>query len=84
MTVIFFILYSLACTFGSIFLVTWGSTNWYKKLINFMLTWPLNWDKLIIDSIIWLPVNILFWTTLTYLLATSIETLIVRLTLKQS
>ncbi len=76
LTIIFLIVYTLACTFGSIFLVTWGSTNWYKELMTFMLTWPFDWDKLIVDSIAWLPVNIAFWTALTYVTTFTTETLI--------
>lgn len=76
LTTAFFIVYTVACTFGSIFLVTWGSTNWYKELMIIMLTWPIGWDKLIVDSLIWLMVNIAFWTALIYVASLTIETLV--------
>ena len=75
LTISFLIIYTLAITVGSIFLVTWGSTNWYKEIINFMLSWPVEWDKLIIDSFAWLIINIGFWTTIIYLVLLFIENL---------
>lgn len=74
LTISFLIIYTLAITVGSIFLVTWGSTNWYKETIVFMLTWPVKWDKLIIDSLAWLLVNIGFWTVMFYLISLITET----------
>jgi hypothetical protein len=74
LTIGFLIIYTLAITVGSIFLVTWGSTNWYKETIVFMLTWPVEWDKLFIDSLAWLFVNIGFWTVIIYLVSLITET----------
>ncbi len=63
-------IYTLLATFGSIFLVSWGHSNWYKKIMVFALTFPVAWDKLIADvSLIFLPLNILFWSAVVYLLA---------------
>lgn len=74
LTISFLIIYTLATTVGSIFLVTWGSTNWYKETLVFMLTWPVKWDKLIIESFVWLFVNIGFWTVMVYLISLVTET----------
>lgn len=73
LTISFLIIYTLATTVGTIFLVTWGATNWYKETIVFMLTWPVKWDELIIDSFAWLFVNIGFWTVMVYLISLVIE-----------
>ncbi len=78
LTIGFSILYSIACTFGTIFLVTWGSTNWYKELMMVMLSWPLEWNKLIAESLIWLPLNILFWTLLMFFTTMIIEVIVSR------
>jgi hypothetical protein len=64
------------CTVGSIFLVSWGSTNWYKELMVFMLRTPFAWDKLMIESLLWLPIHILFWTLLFFILSTIVEALL--------
>jgi hypothetical protein len=74
LTISFLIIYTLATTVGSIFLVTWGSTNWYKETLVFMLTWPVKWDELIIESFVWLFVNIGFWTVIVYLISLVTET----------
>jgi hypothetical protein len=74
LTISFLIIYTLATTLGSIFLVTWGSTNWYKETIEFMISWPVKWDKLIIDSFAWLFVHIGFWTVMFYLVSIITET----------
>lgn len=59
-------LYTMLATFGSIFLVTWGHSNWFKIVMNFAFTFPIGWDKLIVKSFFFLPLNILFWTILAY------------------
>lgn len=62
--------YALLSIFGSIFLVSWGHTNWYKEVMVFALTFPIAWDKLIVDvSLFFLLLNILFWSVIVYLLA---------------
>lgn len=59
--------YAILAIFGSIFLVSWGHTNWYKKVMVFALTFPIAWDKLIVDvSLFFLPLNILFWSIVVY------------------
>lgn len=73
LTINFLIIYTLAITVGSIFLVTWGSTNWYKETIAFMLSWPVKWDELIMESFGWLFVNICFWTSMVYIVLLVIE-----------
>ena len=83
LAICFFIIYTLATTLGSIFLVTWGSTNWYKEIMNFMLSWPVNWDKLIMESYGWLFVNICFWTAAVYLASLFLENLVRKLLLKK-
>lgn len=79
LTISFLIIYTLSTTIGSIFLVTWGSTNWFKETIEFMLNWPVEWDKLFIDSLAWLFVNIGFWTVIFYLVSLITETFTWRL-----
>lgn len=75
----FLIIYTLSTTIGSIFLVTWGTTNWYKETLEFLLSWPINWDKLIMESYGWLFVNICFWTAVVYLAALLLENLVRKL-----
>ena len=66
----FMVIYAMLAIFGSIFLVSWGHTNWYKEVMVFALTFPVSWDKLIVDvSLIFLPLNILFWSVVVYLFA---------------
>ncbi len=79
LAICFLIIYTLANTLGSIFLVTWGSTNWYKETIEFMISWPVNWDNLIIDSLAWLFVHIGFWTAAVYLATLLLENLVRKL-----
>lgn len=74
LTIGFLIIYMLAITVGSIFPVTWGSTNWYKETIEFILSWPVKWDKLMFNSFGWLFVHIGFWTVMFYLISFIIET----------
>lgn len=63
-------IYAILAIFGSIFLVSWGHTNWYKEVMVFALTFPIAWDKLIVDvSLVFLPLNILFWSVVVYLFA---------------
>ena len=74
--IVFFVIYGLACTVGSIFLITWGSPSVFKSFMNFMLTFPINWDSLIVKSLFYLLLNILFWSTIVYILAYLMERLI--------
>lgn len=82
LTISFLIIYTLAITVGSIFLVTWGSTNWYKETIAFILSWPVKWDKLIIDSFAWILVNIGFWTVMVYIVLLVVENFNLKLVTK--
>ena len=75
-TITFFIIYFLATTLGSVFLVSWGSTNWYKEIMLFFISTPINWRIMIVDSIVWLPINILFWTTLIFIITVTLETIL--------
>jgi hypothetical protein len=34
--------------------------------MGFAFTFPIGWDKLIVKSFFFLPLNILFWTILAY------------------
>lgn len=73
LTISFLIIYTLAITVGSILLVTWGSTNWYKETIAFMISWPVKWDELIMYSFGWLFINICLWTSMVYIVLLVIE-----------
>jgi hypothetical protein len=65
---IFTVVYGCACTIGSPFLVTWGSTNLFKQVMNFMWSFPIDWTRLLLEkSFGFLLVNVLFWAALFYL-----------------
>ena len=69
-TLLFMGIYAILATFGSLFLVSWGHTNWYKEVMVFALAFPIAWNKLIADvSLFFLPLNILFWSTVVYFCA---------------
>lgn len=72
-SIVFLIAYSVASTIGSIFLVTWGGTSSYKKIMVYLRTHPINWFNLVDDSILWLPVNMAFWTVLVFLITAILE-----------
>jgi hypothetical protein len=77
LAVVFFVAYGLASTVGSIFLVTWGSPSLFKTIMIFLGTFPINWHYLIVEkSVFYLLLNILFWTTIVYLLVLFAEKLI--------
>ena len=60
-------IYTILSIFGLIFLVSWGHTSWYKEIMVYALTFPIGWDKLIVNvSLIFLPLNILFWSIAVY------------------
>ncbi|MEM9297512.1 MAG: hypothetical protein AAGA64_03915 [Bacteroidota bacterium] len=70
-SLVFMVIYGLLVTVGSIFLVSWGHTNWYKEMMLFALSFPVAWKDLIVEeSLIFLPLNILFWTAIIYGLVT--------------
>ena len=73
---VFFIGYGFACTVGSIFLVSWGSPSVFKTVMNFMLTFPIDWDNLIMRSLFFLVLNISFWTVIVYIIILFIERII--------
>ena len=74
-SLIFFVVYGLMCTVGS-FLVGWSETTVFKSFMDFMLTNPINWDKLITESAIYLLVHIIFWSLLVYLLTWAIQAIL--------
>jgi len=62
--------YTIFAIFGTIFLVSWGHTNWYREVMVFALTFPIAWDQLIVNvSLFFLPLNILFWSIVVYFFA---------------
>ena len=64
-TMVFLVVYAIFSLFGTVFLVSWGHTNWVKKLLMVFFKFPLDWAHLIGNVSIWyLPLNILFWTVL--------------------
>jgi hypothetical protein len=76
---IFLLAYSLASTIGSVFLVTWGSPSWFKSTMIFLGSFPIDWNKLIVErGIVFLLLNCLFWSILVYLLVLAIEKLFAR------
>lgn len=64
---IFFLIYGISSTLGSFFLVTWGSQSLFKKIINFLLNYPIDWDALIMRSLFFLLLNIIFWSFIVYI-----------------
>lgn len=67
--VIFFIVYGMASTIGSIFLVTWGSGSLFKDVMLFLGSFPIDWNYLIVEkSIFFLFLNIFFWTAVVYVI----------------
>lgn len=72
-SIVFMVVYGLLVTVGSIFLVSWGNTNWYKEMMLFALSFPVAWKDLIVEvSLIFLPLNIIFWSAIIYGLVTAI------------
>lgn len=74
-TIIFFICYAIAATFGSIFLVTWGEKSLFKSVMMFMSTFPIDWNSLMIESTLYVFLNILFWTLIFYFIAIGVSKL---------
>ncbi|MCB0493593.1 MAG: hypothetical protein KDC93_14395 [Cyclobacteriaceae bacterium] len=75
--VVFFIVYGLASTVGSIFLVTWGGSSLFKTIMIFLGTFPIDWNYLIVEkSIFYLLLNIVFWTAVVYLIVLFTERII--------
>lgn len=78
-SVLFLIGYGIASTFGSIFLVTWGSTSLFKTIMLFFLKFPIDWAYLIVErSVLYLLVHIMFWTLTVYFVVFIVEKLIIQ------
>lgn len=76
-SIIFFVLYSISATFGSIFLITWGHSSVFKNLILFMLNFPMNWSYLVVNySIVFLLLNVVFWSFFIYAIVFLVEYII--------
>jgi len=74
--ILFLIMYSIFIIYGSLFLVSWGHTSMIKKLVLFFTEFPFSWGDLIVEvSIVFLPLNILFWTLVFYLVVLGIHKL---------
>jgi hypothetical protein len=72
-SIIFMFVYGFLVTVGSIFLVSWGSTNVYQRVMTFALTFPVKWNELAVNkSLFFLLLNILFWSAIVYLLSLSV------------
>lgn len=70
---VFSVLYGIFIIIGQFFLVTWGSSSTLKNVVMFMLTVPFDWYKLIGQSIIYLPLNVIFWSAIVYLIMLAIK-----------
>jgi hypothetical protein len=82
-SIVFFIAYGLASTVGSIFLVSWGSRSLFKEIMFFFLSFPVDWNRLIVEkSIYYLLLNVIFWTVIVYLIGSAVEK-IVKLSIKR-
>ena len=74
--IIFLIVYSLFTIYGTIFLSGWGSENKMKSTLMIFYKFPVGWAKLIAEkSLLFIPINILFWTTIVYFLCFMISKL---------
>lgn len=69
--IVFLIIYSIASTIGSIFLITFGEKTLYKTIMSFFFDYPFNWwDRIILRNyIIGISLNIIFWTFIVYFLS---------------
>lgn len=76
---VFFLIYGLASTFGSIFLVSWGGDNAFKRTMLFFSSIPFDWNVLIAKSLWFMLLNIVFWSLIVYLLAFLIISLVLKL-----
>lgn len=77
-SLVFFLIYGLASTFGSFFLVSWGGTSYFKKALLFFSSFPINWNELIDLSLWFLLLNIIFWSVIVYLLVFFIVSLMTK------
>ncbi|PWJ57066.1 hypothetical protein CLV98_109176 [Dyadobacter jejuensis] len=67
--IIFFVFYGITSTIGSIFLVSWGGNSKFKQILLFFESFPIDWNRLIVDYSTWfLLLNILFWSSIVYIL----------------
>lgn len=67
---IFLLVYSLFSIFGTVFLVGWGGESNIKSLLMLFYKFPFDWTKLISEkSLLFLPLNILFWTIIVYVIS---------------
>jgi hypothetical protein len=72
--IIFLITYSLFSVFGTIFLIGWGGESRIKSTLMIFYKFPFDWTKLITEnSLAFIPLNILFWTTLVFFLCFIIQ-----------
>lgn len=80
---IFLVLYGMCAIYGTHYLVSWGHTNTTKSALLLFYKFPFDWASLISEvSILFLPLNILFWSGVVYLVALGIVKL--KLTLSKS
>ena len=74
--ILFFIAYSIFTIFGTIFLSGWGGENKLKSALMIFYKFPFDWAKLIAErSLLFIPINILFWTAIVYFLCFMISKL---------
>ena len=64
----FSIFFSLAALFAMPFLISWGaSPGFFKKLVMFVMTSPIDWLSLIIKkSLLYVILGGVFWGVLSY------------------
>jgi hypothetical protein len=49
--------------------VGWGSKSLFQQVMVFFLTYPLNWSELAVNvSLVFLPLNILFWSAIVFVI----------------
>lgn len=71
---IFFVIYGLFIVVGSPFLLSWGSEGFFAVVTKPFLYFPLDWPSLIAEkSLLFLILNIFFWSTIVYTFVLIIE-----------
>lgn len=71
--------YGLCATVGSMFLASWGSKSLIKSILIFMMSFPIDWLKLSVETSFGFTIlNIIFWTLIFYMVLILISRIILR------
>ena len=78
-SLVFFFIYGLLSLFGSIFLVSWGGSGVFKRTLLFFSSVPFDWNQLIVKSLWFMLLNIVFWSFAVYIIVFFIVRLVRRI-----